>query len=178
MKRIFALITAVLAALSCSINQMDALDEFELLPGDKLPEATVTLADGTVVNETDLIGKIGVICLFDINCHINQIVLDDVQQVYDIYKGKENVSLFCVSSGNDSEAAKEFWRQNGYTMPCSFSTGNEVTRSFGSDRKSVVIFSHPDNTIATKCNEDVYFDNVFMASVIDKLLEIDFRTEY
>ena len=89
----------------------------ELGPGDRLPEFSVILDDGSVVSTGDLSGKVSVIVFFHTGCPDCQAELPVIQRIYDEFSPE--AAVLCISREEDASDIAEYWAENGLTLPYS-----------------------------------------------------------
>lgn len=131
MKKIFtAIVMALFAAVSCIYDDPD--QEFELKPGDPVPDFTVLMSDGTVMTTEMLSEGPAVIMFFHTGCPDCQNTLPSVQRIYDEFKDKVQVVL--ISREQAYEEVKDYWTQKGYTLPFSPQQDRVIYNLFATSR--------------------------------------------
>ena len=85
--KVVILLCIVLAVFSsCITDDDDDRGDFALVAGDALPQFSVEMSDGGVLNTQSFSGKVGVIVFFHTDCPDCQKELPVIQKVYDTYK--------------------------------------------------------------------------------------------
>ena len=114
MKKTVLILAALMLAVSACIR--DKIPEgAELGPGDRLPEFSVILDDGSVVSTGDLSGKVSVIVFFHTGCPDCQAELPVIQRIHDEFSPE--AAVLCISREEDASDIAEYW--NGLTLPYS-----------------------------------------------------------
>ena len=91
--KVVILLCIVLAVFSsCITDDDDDRGDFALVAGDALPQFSVEMSDGGVLNTQSFSGKVGVIVFFHTDCPDCQKELPVIQKVYDTYKENPDVS--------------------------------------------------------------------------------------
>ncbi len=85
--------------------------------GDKLPQFTVGMNDGTALSTQSLEGKPSVIVLFRTTCSDCQRELPVVQKLYETY-GRD-VNFVCISRAEENDAVQAYWSEHALTLPYS-----------------------------------------------------------
>ena len=98
--KVVILLCIVLAVFSsCITDDDDDRGDFALVAGDALPQFSVEMSDGGMLNTQSFSGKVGVIVFFHTDCPDCQKELPVIQKVYDTYKEKpigKNIRLPCL----------------------------------------------------------------------------------
>lgn len=116
MKKTVLILAALMLAVSACIR--DKIPEgAELGPGDRLPEFSVILDDGSVVSTGDLSGKVSVIVFFHTGCPDCQAELPVIQRIHDEFSPE--AAVLCISREEDASDIAEYWADNGLTLPYS-----------------------------------------------------------
>lgn len=122
--------------------------------GDKLPVFSVTLSDGTLVSNTTLQGKVGVIVFFNTECRDCREELPVIQQLWENFHGNNNVVIAVIAREESEEDIKSYWDANGLTMPYSPQETRDVYHLFApsiipriyiTNQENVIIFSSGDS---------------------------------
>lgn len=134
MKRLFTcLILCAVAIVSSSCVYDDPEKEFELKVGDRIPDFTVKMNDGTVVTGESLRNGVSVIVFFHTACPDCKETLPSVQKAYDEYLEK-GVSFTLISRSQIGSEIEEYWNETGYTMPYSGQKDRAVYNLFATSR--------------------------------------------
>ena len=124
-----------------------------LQPGDSLPSFSATLTDGTVVSNTSLAGKVGVIVFFNTDCSDCRQELPVIQQLYDRVSQNPDVVVAPIARAESQDKIQQYWNDNGLSMPFSPQDNKDVyllfapsviPRIFISNRQGVITFSSGD----------------------------------
>ena len=116
MKKTVLILAALMLAVSACIR--DKIPEgAELGPGDRLPEFSVILDDGSVVSTGDLSGKVSVIVFFHTRCPDCQAELPVIQRIHDEFSPE--AAVLCISREEDAADIAGYWAENGLTLPYS-----------------------------------------------------------
>ena len=92
--KVVILLCIVLAVFSsCITDDDDDRGDFALVAGDALPQFSVEMSDGGMLNTQSFSGKVGVIVFFHTDCPDCQKELPVIQKVYDTYKENPDVLL-------------------------------------------------------------------------------------
>ena len=121
-------IIAVLPLLSVAcINDNDE-PAWSLTSGERLPQFTITMNDGSTLTTDDLSGQTSVIVLFSTSCSDCRAALPDIQAAYDGW-GNE-VKFICISREESAPAIEAYWEENHYTLPYSAQTTRKIYSLF------------------------------------------------
>lgn len=118
---------ALMAFASCGGQQVTgtADEKSRVKPGDKVPEFTVQLTDGSTVNVADLKGKVVLLNFWATWCPYCLVELERVpQDIIERFAGTDLVFI-AISREEPLETVVEFMRENGYT----FTAGIDPDRS-------------------------------------------------
>ena len=117
--KVVILLCIVLAVFSsCITDDDDDRGDFALVAGDALPQFSVEMSDGGVLNTQSFSGKVGVIVFFHTDCPDCQKELPVIQKVYDTYKENPDVLLSCISVRNRALKYKPIGKN--IRLPCLF----------------------------------------------------------
>ena len=130
MKKTVLILAALMLAVSACIR--DKIPEgAELGPGDRLPEFSVILDDGSVVSTGDLSSKVSVIVFFHTGCPDCQAELPVIQRIHDEFSPE--AAVLCISREEDAADIAEYWAENGLTLPYSAQKDRTVYSLFASE---------------------------------------------
>lgn len=118
------------AATSCIYD--DPEQEFELKPGDRIPDFTVLMSDGTSMTSAQLSEGASLIMFFHTGCPDCQNTIPSVQKIYDEYKDKVKVVL--ISREQQYDEILTYWQKNGYTLPFSPQQDRVIYSLFATSR--------------------------------------------
>ena len=127
---ITAILISLLASVSCIKDYPDP--EFELKPGDRIPEFSITMSDGTAMTSEQLSHGPAIIMFFHTGCPDCQNTLPSVQKIYDEYK--DRVSFALISREQSEEEIKDYWKEKGYTLPFSAQKDRKIYNLFATSR--------------------------------------------
>lgn len=125
-----AIFISLFAAVSCIKDDPDP--EFELKVGERIPEFTVTMSDGTTMTSDLLSEGPAIIMFFNTGCPDCKNTLPSVQKIYGEYKDK--VSFALISREQSEEEIKDYWQEMGYTLPFSAQTDRKIYNLFATSR--------------------------------------------
>lgn len=134
MKRLFTcFVLCAVAAASVSCIYDEPEKEFELQVGDRIPDFTVSMNDGTTVTGESLRNGVSVIVFFHTDCPDCQVTLPAVQRAYDEYLEK-GVAFALMSRSQLADEIGPYWAECGYTMPYSAQKDRAVYNLFATSR--------------------------------------------
>ena len=90
----------------------------DLAVGDRIPEFSVKLNDGSMVHSSSLNEGISCIMFFTTACPDCQNTLPQMQMLYDEYAEKD-IKFLLISRENGESAVSLYWTSNGLGMPYS-----------------------------------------------------------
>lgn len=128
-----------------------------LAAGDRLPDFTVTMADGEVVSRTSLAGNPGVVVLFSTSCSDCREELPRVQEAADeCAVAVPDARFICIAREEDAASVASYWHEHGLTLPYSPQPDRKVYEIFASsviprlyvfDRKGVITAVYADDAL-------------------------------
>ena len=127
---ITAILISLLASVSCIKDYPDP--EFELKQGDRIPEFSITMSDGTAMTSEQLSHGQAIIMFFHTGCPDCQNTLPSVQKIYDEYK--DRVSFALISREQSEEEIKDYWQEKEYTLPFSAQKDRKIYNLFATSR--------------------------------------------
>ena len=130
MKKVAAILVTLLTSVSCIFEKPDP--EFELKVGDRIPDFTVQMSDGTVVASSQLREGAALIMFFHTSCPDCQNTLPSVQKIYDEYK--DEMAFVLMSREQEKGEIESFWKERGYTMPYSPQKDRKIYNLFATSR--------------------------------------------
>ena len=141
MKSVLKSLLVILVTLSVAISCIkDEVAEFELRPGDSLPDFSVTMNDGSVVTGASLRKDVSLIMFFHTSCPDCQQTLPSVELIYGKYREK-GVSFALVSRAQGDDEIAPYWEQQKYTVPYSAQEDRSVYNLFATSRVPRVYIS-------------------------------------
>lgn len=171
MKRAIGYLMAAAAymgiAAGCIFDDGDG-DGAEIKAGDRLPEFSVTMNDGTEVNFSMLEGTVSCIVFFHTGCPDCRYVMPLIQRLYDRFalESQESggqatdrgVAFAVISRAEGEESVARHWKEEGFTMPYSAQddkavyslfASSGVPRVYLSGRDGIIRFVHADDDVIT-----------------------------
>lgn len=124
------LLTAVLSLTSCIKEKPDGAD---LTVGDRIPDFTVEVSDGTSLTGAQLRDGVSCIVFFTTICPDCRETLPHVQRLYDEYADK-GVRFAIISREDGYESVSTYWMEQGFTMPYSAQSDRTVYELFARTR--------------------------------------------
>lgn len=141
--RHIAAVLALAAAVSCIRDRIPQGADLTL--GDRLPEFSVVLDDGTTTGTEDLVGNVSCIMFFHSSCPDCQQAMPRVQKLYENYGGE--VKFVCISREEGAETIRAYWQENGFTLPWSAQEGREIYNLFATFAVPRIYISDADGII-------------------------------
>ena len=135
--------------------------------GDKLPDFTVTLADGRLVSRDDLGGRVSVIVFFNTTCEDCRRELPVIDRVS---RGQDDTTSFlAIAREEDEEAISAFWEAEGLTLPYSPQPGREIYSLFATSGIPQTFVADASLTIRAIFGPDDNLDAEALAALIESL---------
>lgn len=100
--------------------------------GDSLPRFSVTLLDGTVVNNDSWVGKRLVLIFFSTGCPDCQKELPELEYFYQKTKLRTDIFTLGISRGGGFGVVSNYWEEHHLTFPCSPQEDRKVYNLFAS----------------------------------------------
>lgn len=141
--RHIAAVLALAAAVSCIRDRIPQGADLTL--GDRLPEFSVVLDDGTTTGTEDLVENVSCIMFFHSSCPDCQQAMPRVQKLYENYG--EEVKFVCISREEGAETIRAYWQKNGFTLPWSAQEGREIYNLFATFAVPRIYISDADGII-------------------------------
>lgn len=124
------LLTAVLSLVSCIKEKQTGAD---LSVGDRIPDFTVEVSDGTSLTGAQLRDGVSCIVFFTTICPDCRETLPHVQKLYDEYADK-GVRFAIISREDGYESVSTYWMEQGFTMLYSAQSDRTVYELFARTR--------------------------------------------
>lgn len=167
------MILSVLLFFTTSCDKDDPIEEpkiGDIQVGDGLPDFSVTLADGGVMNKKSLEGKISIVLLFTTNCKHCIALFPSIERLYTENKDNDNFAFVAIGRAQEEDVVNEFMK-NKYTFPYSPQKTRDVYNLFAPSIVPRVYISNSDCIV-----EQIFLDDPLptydeMKNKIDILLE-------
>ena len=139
--------------------------------GDALPEFSVKLKNGEVMNKTSLEGKISLVLFFSITCPDCQALFPSIERIYNEYKDNDKFVLLAISRSEGEDKVGPFMNEKGYTFPYSPQETRDVYSLFAPSIVPRVYISNDECIV-----EEVFIDNPLatyedLKKILDELIE-------
>ncbi len=121
---------AICLSSSCIKEKQTGAD---LVTGDRIPDFTVTMNDGTTVSGAQFREGISCIVFFTTLCPDCQQTLPHLQRIYDEFL-PQGVKFALISREEGAESIQKYWTSKGYTMPFSAQTDRDIYELFAATR--------------------------------------------
>lgn len=122
-----AMVVVVVCVSSC-VTDDDKVTS--LKEGDKVPEFTVELNDGSTLSTSDLRGHMSLLVFFNTSCSDCRQELPILQRVYE--KKPADAVILCIAREEDKASIEAFWEANGLTLPYSPQPDRRIYNLFAS----------------------------------------------
>ena len=126
-----SVILSSLLFLSSCVTENEP-DNTGVAVGDRLPEFTVSLSDGTTVTRASLTGKVAVIEFFNTSCPDCQDSFDVMQRLYDLSKDSDDIIVFAISRDEDLSSVAGYWHSHNLSIPFSPQPDRRIYNLFAS----------------------------------------------
>ena len=126
------LMILVAAVLSGCVTDREE-DAVSLGVGERCPDFSVELTDGSVVSAASLRGETTLICFFNTECGDCRRELPVVQQAYETLTSERDgvaPQFVCIARDEDEAPILKFWNDNRLTLPVSAQPDASVYRLF------------------------------------------------
>lgn len=133
-------------ASSCIFDNREGKDDLKV--GDKLPNFSVTMNDGSVVTGEALRRGVSVVVFFTTTCPDCQQMLPEMQRIYDRFSA-QGVNFALISREEGEEKVAAYWQQEGLSMPYSPQTDRKIYNLFATSIVPRVYVSDKGGTIRT-----------------------------
>ena len=136
--KIFTTIVTVILLSAC----MDEPEERSIVQaGDRVPDFTVMLDDGSRFSTEDLAGRESVIMFFTTGCSDCRRALAGMQQMYE---REPSLQIICISREEGEEAVARYWREHSLTMAYSAQEDRRVYNLFAHSIVPRIYYIGPD----------------------------------
>lgn len=131
LKAIFSALCAVFLMSSC-INE-DPEKAADLKVGDRIPDFTVQMNDGSSLTDEQLSEGVSLIMFFHTSCPDCAATLPEVEKVYKAY-GQGGVQFALISREETGESVARFWAEKGLSLKYSAQATREIYSLFAGSR--------------------------------------------
>lgn len=169
MKRCLHILLFVFALSSCIKEQQKGAD---LGVGDKIPDFTVTMSDGTQVTGALLRKGVSVIVFFTTQCPDCQETLPHIQQIYNEYAEK-GVRFALISREDSQTNISAYWEKNSLTMPYSAQEDRTIYELFAKTRVPRIYLAK-DGIIRSLFTDSPLPDYNILSESLNKIVSIHF----
>ena len=121
------LLAAMMLTLAGCVTEDEPTEESRVKPGDRLPEFSVVMDDGSRLSTADLRGRESVIVLFNTDCSDCRRELPVIQELQDRNPG---LMIACIAREEGAADIAAYWRANGLTLRYSPQTDRRVYHLF------------------------------------------------
>lgn len=154
-------VAAVMCVLMSGCIKDELPEEHSLQPGDRVPEFSVTMSDGSTFRSSELQGKRGMIVFFNTECSDCRRELPKIQQAYDRVKDNPDYpdyKVVCIAREEGEAEIAAYWRENGLTLPYSPQSDRAVYNLFATVSIPRVYITNPDLVIDAVYDDTTPFD--------------------
>ena len=130
MHKLSTTLLLIFLSLSCIKEKHTGAD---LAIGDRIPDFTVIMNDGTTVSGAQLREGVSCIVFFTTLCPDCQQTLPHVQKIYDEYLS-QGVKFALISREEGVESIQNYWDSKGYMMPYSAQEDRRIYDLFAASR--------------------------------------------
>lgn len=162
MKRLLGIILLLICCFSCIQEDVGEGVRY-VQPGDELPDFSVEMNDGTVLDRSSLMGKVSVLVFFHTGCPDCQQEFPALQELYEHYQGDDRVKIVCISREESADDVAAYWQQHGLTLPYSAQPDRKVYALFSEEGIPLVYISD------TACRVQYLFTDNPLAAYADLL---------
>ena len=114
---------------ACIADDEEIGEGNNLMVGDRIPNFSVVMNDGSKVQDKDLLGKVSLIVFFHTDCTDCQQELPVLQRFYEAHS---QYPLICISRAESAESVAQYWKKALLTLPYSAQENREVYHLFAS----------------------------------------------
>lgn len=101
----------------------------DLKVGDRIPDFSITMNDGSIVTGAGLRQSVSVIVFFHTSCPDCRKTLPVLQKIYDEYASR-GVRFALISRAEAQDSVSSFWQEQGLTMPFSAQNDRKIYEMF------------------------------------------------
>ena len=114
---------------ACIADDEEIGEGNNLMVGDRIPNFSVVMNDGSKVQDKDLLGKVFLTVFFHTDCTDCQQELPVLQRFYEAHS---QYPLICISRAESAESVAQYWKKALLTLPYSAQENREVYHLFAS----------------------------------------------
>lgn len=152
-KSMFMVMTLILAG--CVTDKIEPEDA--LSAGDRCPEFSVQLLDGSSFSSTDTGGRTALIAFFNTDCSDCRRELPILQKAYDeltASAGGQAPQFICISRAQPEASVRAYWEEHGLTLPVAPQSDNAVYRLFANVGIPRIFIVDPSGIIVAAWSDD------------------------
>lgn len=169
-RRFLGIILLLIGCISCIQDNAGESVQY-VQPGDELPEFSVRMNDGTVLDRHSLLGKVSVLVFFHTGCPDCQRELPVVQELYEHFQGDDRVKIACISREESAEEVTAYWQQHGLTLPYSAQPDRRVYALFSESGIPLVYVSDTACRVQSLFTDDPTATYTDLYEAVSALLE-------
>lgn len=149
MKRIipFAIFILFISFSACVRESGGEQDGANVQIDDKLPSLSIKMADGRLITNNDINGKVSVVMLFTTTCEDCRNQFPAVEELYQKYKNDDRVILFGISRADGYASVNKYWTNNNLTFPYSPQDTRDVYSMFAATIVPRIYISDQSQTV-------------------------------
>jgi|GEM_PF-5841807 len=140
--------------------------------GDTLPNFSVKLNNGELINRKSLEKKVSITLLFSVTCPDCKRLFPSIEKIYNEYKDNDKFVLLTISREEGEDMVGKFMKDNNYTFPYSPQETRDVYSLFAPSIVPRVYISNWDCIVQEMYIDDPIATYEELKSQIDDLLEI------
>ena len=110
-------IMSITVLTGCVTEGNDDVSVWSLTEGDALPELSVVMSDGAIVDNSSIAGAVAVLVFFNTGCADCRVELPEVQKAYEMRGG--TAKFVCIARQEGAASIESFWEENGLDLPFS-----------------------------------------------------------
>lgn len=154
----------LISCVSCIREEVGESVQY-IQPGDELPDFTVTMDDGTMLDRNSLEGKVSVLVFFHTSCPDCQRELQVVQKLYEHYQEDSRVVIACISREEPADEVDDYWKANSLTLPYSAQPDRKVYALFSEEGVPLVYVSDTSCCVRSLFTDDptASYDDLYQA---------------
>lgn len=172
MNRLGFVLLMWLGCISCIRENVGESIQY-VQPGDRLPDFTVELSDGTILSRHSLVGKVSVLVFFHTECPDCQRELPVVQKLYEYYREDARVEIVCIRREEAADEVAMYWRQHELTLPYSAQPDRNVYALFSEEGIPLVYISDADGIVRYLFTDDPIASYTDLYEAVSVLVEQD-----